>query len=167
MIACRKWLNLFACLFLAAVLTSCYESLGPLSKPGVSVDAALLGSWQCVPDPKEDPDKTFVIRIFRFDDYQYYAELMEEEEVTRYRAYPTVLDSSILLNVQEISQDSENEKWGFIRYQLTQSKTLNLAIVSDKAVTSKDESEALQEIRKRVAQDALYQTFASCIRQKS
>jgi hypothetical protein len=164
MIASRRTLKLFACLILIALLLSCYESSIPLSKPGVNVDPVLLGRWQCVPDPRGESDENAVLSIFRFDNYQYYAEWKEKAEATRYRAYATVLDGSTLLNVRQISPDSESEKWLFIRYKVTQSKTLNLAVVNEKAITSPNENGALQEIQKRVAEDALYQSFASCTR---
>ena len=150
-----------------SVLTSCYQSSEPLSKPGVVLDHSLVGTWECVPDPKEDPEDRAVVSIFQFDPAQYYIEWNEGDKITRYRSYPTDVGNSILLNVQEVSQTSDNDKWVFLRYKLTQTNELKFSIVSDKSVTSKNEKDALAEIRKRAAQDDLYAGVASCIRQKS
>lgn len=163
----RKRLNWFACLCFIVCLSSCYQSSEPLSNPGAVLDHALLGKWQCLPEPKNnDSDDKAVLKIFQFDDSQYYVEWIEGDKITRYRSYPTVANNTVLLNVQEISETGGDGKWVFLRYHVTQTNELKFSIVSDTAVTSKIEKEALDEIRKRAGQDNLYSGVASCSLQK-
>lgn len=166
MVALWRWLNRLSCLLLVTVLTSCYESSEPLSKPGTVLDHALLGNWQCTSDLKQDDGKKASIAVFQFDDSQYYIEWTEGDHVTRYRAYPTLFDKSVLVNVHRLSQNAGDGKWTFVRYRLSQTNDLKVAIVNAEALPSKNENEALMQIRKRIADDGLYSPLVSCTRQK-
>lgn len=164
----RSSLQLFASFIALLLLCSCYGSDGPLSKPGTARDDSILGNWKCFHDPQQDSDETVLIHIFPFDEQQYFAEWIEGEKTTRYRAYPTVLGKSTLLNVTEVSQDATvQDEWVFLRYALDNDQTLHLSIVSDKAVKAKKQDAALQEIRDRVADPTLYESFARCVREKT
>jgi hypothetical protein len=103
MVALRKWLNRLICLLFVTAITSCYESPEPLSKPGTVLDHALLGNWQCTSILNEGDKKVSSMGIFQFDDSQYYIEWKEGAHVSRYRAYPSLLDKYLLLNVQQIA----------------------------------------------------------------
>lgn len=119
-----------------------------------------------MPDPKGDSDAQALLEISRLDDDHYRAQWTEHDNVTLYQAYPSLLSDSILINVKDMSPEAQDAKWVFLRYSLGPSDRLNLSIVADKAVASRDEVEGLAEIRRRVAEKDLYHPFALCIRQK-
>lgn len=163
--AYRKWVTPLGCLFLAAVMAGCYESSHPLSKAGqVRYDVALVGSWRCVPDTTENSGDRAVLEVLPFDDFQYYVEWREQQEITRYRAYGVRLNKSVLLNVRELRQGAPAGKWVFVRYRLEGTGKLKLAVVSEKALRGRDEAEHLRDIRSRAADDTLYEPFAVCVR---
>ena len=69
----------------------------PLSTPSRPLDDRLFGLWRCVPG--EPSDEHAMLRIVAFDEHQYYADWTDEDRVTRYRAYATLLGTTTLLNV--------------------------------------------------------------------
>ena len=161
----RRWMTLPACLVMAAALPGCYESSSPLSPPGkVRHDAGLIGSWRCLPDGTR-PDEHGSLEVFSFDDAQYYAEWREEEETTRYRAYGSQVGGVILLNVQELKAGSPAGKWVFLRYRLETPRSLKVGVVRQDSVKGLDEADALRAIRKRAADDALYEPLMACSRE--
>lgn len=152
-------------LALAAALSGCYESSRPLSRPGaVARDAAVLGKWNCVPDPQEKPSDRALLHVWPFDEAQYYAEWIEGESTTRYRAYGSRIGAAVLLNVFEMKPTDVDVKWVFVRYRLEGPERLRLAVVKDQAVRGNTEAAKLNDIRQRATRDALYQAFANCTR---
>ena len=169
MIPHRKFLIVLACVLQTAVLSSCYQSPEPLSKPGLVLDHTLLGVWDCSSDVKEEADQKssekIAMAIYQFDDFQYYIEWREgEDHVTRYRAFPSLIDKSILVNIQNMTES--DKQWTFVRYHVDQTNRLSVGLVNKDAVSAKDANNSLEEIRKRVTEDGLYSPLVSCIRQK-
>jgi hypothetical protein len=149
---------------LTAALAGCFESARPLSQPGtVARDRAILGHWNCVPDPQEKPDDRATLLVWPFDASQYYAEWTEGPNTTRYRAYGSRIGSTTLLNVLEMKIAREDAKWAFVRYRF-EGDRLRIAVVKDDAVRGATEAAKLEDIRRRAANDALYQRFAVCTR---
>ena len=150
-------------LALAVALPGCLESTRPLSRPGtVPRDAAVLGKWNCVPDPREKADDRATLQVWAFDESQYYAEWAEGESTTRYRAFGTRVGKIVLLNVLEMKPGRDDTKWVFVRYKLEGADRLRLAVVKDEVVKGSTEAAKLEDVRKRAASDALYGSFALC-----
>ena len=154
-------------LFLATGSIGCYESTSPLSPPGsVRVEPVLMGTWRCVPDPVK-PGENATLRVFRFDDVQYYFEWVEGNEVSRLRAYGSRIGQTVLLNVQELKAKDPSGKWIFVPYRLESPDKLRVAIVKEQAVKGLPEREALGAIRRRVTDDSLYEAWQICSREAS
>ena len=155
----------FGCLLIVAALTACYESSAPLSPAGqVPRDAALTGKWRCV-EAGAKPGETITLEVFPFDDAQYYAEWTDARETSRIRAYGSRAGDVTVLNFREIEAGSEAGKWMFLRYGLEAPKTLKLSVVSESALKGLSETGALEAIRKRAADDALYEPWTVCSRE--
>jgi|SRR4051812_34780164 hypothetical protein len=141
---------------------ACYESSAPLSAPGqVPLDGALLGAWHCTPDPPTGNDSA-ELRVFRYDDRQYYVEWQDGADLTRYRAFGSRVGSETLLNVIPLALPDETGKFMFVRDRLDRSGTLRLSIVNADAVKGLDEAAALRAIRSRASDDKLFGPWAVC-----
>jgi len=163
----RRGLTWFGCLLIAAGLCGCFESSVPLSPPGkVHRDGALVGSWRCGSNDAKSDDAA-ILQVFPFDDAQYYAEWTEIEETTRYRAYGSRAGDVILLNIQGLTAGSSAGTWLFLRYRLDPPGTLKIALVSNESLKGLDESAALKAIRRRAADDTLYESWTTCSRQET
>ena len=153
-------------LALAGMISSCYESREPLGKPGKhQLDRRLAGDWLCKAPVADDKPSEAHLWIIPFDDLQYYAEWRDGDDVTRYRAYPTVVDGEVLLNINELSFRVSSLKWVFMRYRLEGDNSLRLSIVSKNAIGDLEDTAALKAIRRRAKQDGLYESFATCGRE--
>jgi ketosteroid isomerase-like protein len=141
---------------LAAGSWGCFESATPLGPPDRQpLDRALLGSWSCVP-PEDDGGERATLEIHPFDDSQYYATWTEDGDVGRYRAYASHFKNALVLNVQ----DRHSKDWIFVRYAIDASGSLTLSLVDESKLP--DSAKNLGAVRRRVADPALYSTFASC-----
>lgn len=150
-------------LALGETLSGCYESSRPLARPGAAYDRAVLGQWNCVPDPLGKPDDRATLMVWPFDESQYYAEWTEGPNTTRYRAFGSRIGTTTLLNVREMKIGSDDAKWAFVRYRF-EGDRLRIAVVKDDAVHGGTEAAKLEDIRRRAAGNALYQSFAVCSR---
>ena len=152
-------------LLLAAVTCGCYEASVPLGPPGeIAVDPAILGTWQCASPPEDKSDSQATLVVMRFDEAQYFAEWTEGREPDLYRAYASRAGSQVLLNVRSLGFQVEGKPWVFMRYRIDAAGRLNLAIVRDKALEGLAEREALDAIRTRAADAALYESSIFCTR---
>jgi len=143
---------------LALLLPGCFMASEPLSSPGAELDARLVGEWTCVdPDTKAEA----AMAVLPFDRSQYFVEWREPGDLSRFRAFPTPVGGRALLNVAELERESKDE-WIFVRYALDERGSLQLSVVSDDALEGLQGRAALAEIRKRAAQDALYEPLATC-----
>lgn len=162
----RRTFARFGCLLIAAGLSGCYESASPLSTPGtVPRDAALMGQWRCEEDGAKSNERTR-LQVFPFDEAQYYAELTDNRETARYRAYGSRVGDVTLLNVLELKAGLPAGKWMFVRYRIESPRTLKLALVNAESVKGLPEADALQAIRQRAADDALYEPWTTCSREE-
>jgi hypothetical protein len=161
--ACRPLLGVVTLIALVGA-AGCYLSPIPLSAPSQPLDERLFGLWRCVPG--EPSDEHAMLRIVRFDEHQYYADWTDEERVTRYRAYATILGSTTLLNVQELKDTTSVGSWMFVKYALPTTSQLTLSVAQDTAVKGGDDRARLDAVRKGAAAAALFgKPAALCTRQ--
>jgi len=111
-------------------------------------------------------DERASLEVFPFDEAQYYAEWTEDGETARIRAYGSRVGDVTVLNVQVLEAASPVGKWMFARYRLESPRTLKLSLVSEKAVKGLPEADALQAVRKRAADDSLYEPWTICSREE-
>jgi hypothetical protein len=158
-----KLVRLLVPVLVAAVLNGCFSD--PLGKPGsVPTNVELLGKWRCTSVGDGDPGEG-TLEILRFDDWQYYAEWKDPEQVARYRAYGTRLGDATLLNVEELDGKFTPWPWAAVRAVVGKDKKLALAVVKVKALRSSDEKGMKREIRERVHDAQIYQAFVDCTAQ--
>jgi hypothetical protein len=148
-------------LFLGA---ACYESSRPLGPPerGV-VDPSFVGNWRCE-DPAEGSTQVAHLLVMPFDRSQYYLEWREDDKVWRYRAYSTQLHGEILFNVGELKEAGASS-WTFLR-ATRHGGVLSLSVVNKDSLKGTGEAGVLNEIARRVKDEALYESWAVCTVEK-
>lgn len=153
-----------AVLLLAGVACGCYEASAPLGPPGaVAIDQAVVGTWRCVPPPDEKSNDRAVLVVMPFDESQYFAEWTSEGDTPdRYRVYGARAGGQVLLNVHQVPATEGG--WAFFRYRIDPAGALRLSMVSDEAVKGLDERAALDVIRSRAGDEAIYMPVSDCTR---
>jgi hypothetical protein len=96
---------------LVVLCAACYSSPVPLAHPGERIDSTLLGVW--TEQDAAQPDAV-EIRVFPFNDTEYYVEIEEGRRLSRFRAFTTHVGTNAFLNVQAL--DSEDRDYGVFRY---------------------------------------------------
>ena len=159
------------------LLSACFESQAPLGPPGsVAIDSHLLGTWRCH-TPTMESNEIMTITVLAFDAHQLLLELKEStlvdgveqassSDIDRYRFYPSLVVSKsgrqILWNAQELGKTSP--VWSFLRIKQSDQSTLVAQIVQDDALHGKTEQAKLNDLRKRVLDEAIYGEAISCKR---
>lgn len=96
----------------------------------VPVDVRLEGYWQSIDDDKDEAN----VRIWVFNEYEYYVEWeMEEEgpEVMRLRAFSTEVNEMLFANMVCVGCGDDEPEWFFFRYELESPDILVLQGVRD------------------------------------
>jgi hypothetical protein len=156
-----------ALLIVLGVSSACYESSVPLSPPTNGLDMRLLGFWRCVPNDKASTESA-MLRIVAYDEHQYFADWTDEDRVTRYRAYASVVGSTTLLNVQELKDTTvARGRWMFMRYALPSADQLTLSIAQDDLVKGANDAARLDAVRKGASGSGIFgPAVALCARQR-
>lgn len=145
------------------MLSGCFQSLDPIGEPERGhIDSRLVGDWTCH-SVKPDPESQAALWVIPFDGTQYYVEWREGDEVSRYRAYPSRIGGTVLLNVEEVTFKLTGG-WMFFRYKINADGSLKLYLVLDDALHDLKGRAAHREIRRRVADESLFGDFAVCVR---
>jgi hypothetical protein len=159
-------------LIVVGVSSACYESSVPLSSPTSGLDSKLLGLWRCVPGDKTSADSA-KLRIVAFDEHQYFADWTDDDranddQVTRYRAYASVIGSTTLLNVQELKDTTAARgRWMFLRYVLPSADRLTLSVAQDDLVKGANDAARLDAVRKGASGPEIFgRAVALCTRQR-
>jgi hypothetical protein len=166
MARCREVIALVAALCAGA----CYESDFPLdSAPQLAVDAALLGTWRCLPlnADAQEPPATVVVESPR----EHYYEVTWQEEgksPDQYEAHASSVRVPRLLNIQELKDGVGSNKWAFGRYTFFRPQVFQLQMVSDKALEKVEKSrpavrDAIEHLREN---PSLFVDFCVCVRAK-
>jgi hypothetical protein len=155
-----------AVLLLAVVACGCYEASAPLGPPGaVVVDPAIVGTWRCGPPQEEKSTERATLVVMPFDESQYFAEWTSEGDAPdRYRVYGTRAGREVVLNVHQVPANEGG--WAFFRYRVDPAGVLRLSMVKDEAMKGLSESAALDAIRARAGDEAIYMAVADCTRVK-
>ncbi len=104
------------------------------------------------------------MRVKAFDEFQYVAEWRDEDRVTAYRAFGTMLGSTAMLNVQELKDRDNDRRWFFLRYTLMGSDRLSLALVQESAVKGANERARIDAVIAGAAGSAIYDEPLTCTR---
>ena len=130
----RRVLIIVVLLALSFVLTGCpYESKIPMGEPEAgSLDTRLAGIWFWI-DPTSDGVTEF--HIMRFNPSEYYAETLEDFEVTgRFRMYIVDAGGEPFLNIEELVEGDEGGSWMLARYSVSEAGELSIRFVGEGAV---------------------------------
>jgi hypothetical protein len=146
---------------LLLVSSACFT--GPVAPPaGLALDTRVLGAWDCTP-VSEEADERAVLRVFRFDEQQYYAEWREGEKVDRYRAYPVEARGVKFLSVGELVPGTF--PWTAVRYSVSPSEALDLQVPAKRILDMSDEA-AVQALKSQADRSDAWQAFGRCVRPK-
>jgi hypothetical protein len=152
------------------LLPGCYESEVALDpSPQVAVDAAVIGSWRCLPLDGDLDEEPATLTVKSGSDRAYALEWREGTKAPdRYEAFASRVGASVLVNVQEIKTSGERGKWVYVRYTLLRPNVLQLQVVADDEMKGVERSrDAIRAaITARSERPALYQDFAVCARAK-
>lgn len=159
-----------ALLSLLPLLSGCYEFEKPLGPPEKgAIDRALVGNWRCQNEPKglqeKDGKQENTLHFLPFGATQYAVQVRWTEDGAPkdalYRVYSSRVGAHVLLNAQEA--DTQPKDWSLLRYRI-EGPTLTLWLVDDEKVGGKGE-EGLRAVRRRVADDSIYEKFLVCARE--
>jgi hypothetical protein len=154
---------MLALLALLSTLPACfYQYDTPLGTPTTAtLDTKLLGTWRCV---SGDQDKAALISFRAFDERQYGVTFDPEgEKAGSLRAFAAPIAG--VLNVQEVDETpAASRKWGLARYRLIGSGALVVDLLKDDALAGVAPAVAVETLRKRVDDPALYDSFVVCAR---
>jgi hypothetical protein len=144
-------------------LGGCYESttpLGPADRGAINPE--LLGAWTC----RSAGDKAggATLLVVAYDASRYYLEWRDKEELTRWAAHSSIVGGALLHNVKELKPGAGDAKWVFMRALTPSPSRLSVSLVKDDDLKKLSEPDALREIRRRVADEALYAPWATCQR---
>jgi hypothetical protein len=148
----------------AAATLGCYESDFPLdSAPVVPVEAALRGTWRCLPSngDADEPPATMVVDV---PSERTYGITWQESgsPAEHYDAYGSSVGLPRLLNVHEASG-----KWVFVRYDLIRPSVLQLQVVQDGVADKTANTPALRTaIEALRTKPDLLADFCVCVRAK-
>jgi hypothetical protein len=145
-------------------MTACLST--PLGSPGaVKPEVRLLGKWLCSGE-RDGTKKEARLDVMRFDDWQYYAEWAENEEKDRFRAYPSRVGGTIVVNVTDLSDRFTPWPWTVVRVVNLTDNSFALDMLDTDRLRSADEKAARREIADRVLDPSLYKRLATCGRRE-
>jgi hypothetical protein len=151
------------------LLPGCYESEVALDpSPQQEVDAAVIGSWRCLPLDADADEEPATVTVKRGSDRLYGVEWQEgTKPPDRYEAFASSVGGAVLVNVQEIKGNGERGRWVYLRYALLRPNVLHLQVVSDEAMKGVEKSRAaIRAVIERRSEQPLYQDFCVCARAK-
>lgn len=116
------------------LLAGCNGAAVPLGLPDAAFfDESALGSWVSEPDVSGADEDRMYLRLFRFNDAEYYAEVRTDDDEPdgwmRMRIYPTELDGVMIANIQCVG--CEEREWLFFSYEWGTDGKLAVTAVRD------------------------------------
>ena len=122
-----RWMLLMLAPVCLILLTGCpYVAQVPLADPSESaLDIRLIGTWT----GSDENGNPFEVEIVPFNQSEYYAELRDEEGLTRCRVFPFKIDGIPFLHINELAVAEEG--YFFARYEFTGDSDLEITLVGD------------------------------------
>lgn len=159
---------------LAAALgaAGCYESDFPLDPvpPPAAVDAALLGTWRCLP-VDGDPDEAPATVVVTFPREHVYGMTWQEEGKgpEPYEAYASSVQIPRLLNIHDLKAGATSKTWAFGRYTFLRPQVFQLQLVNDTAIEKVEKTRAAvrDAIERLRDSPSLFMDFCVCVRAKN
>jgi len=122
----------------------------PLAEPRADLrDDRLVGEWI----GEEDEDDPYGIVVLPFNDAEYYVEVHDDEEPTRFRVYLFAAGDERFLHVEELSETRDHPEYVFARYEMPDGSHLTVRLVGDELVSGDVEPEALRDFLAKNAED--------------
>ena len=152
---------------LAILLSACYSEFPLDQTPQAELDAAILGTWRCLPpDPKPDTDPlTFVVTTARPRVYSIRLEAKNEQPLLL-EAHFSVINGHPVLNVRNLDPKGPSKPWLFARYSFLLPNVLRAQIVQEDLLKSVEQTPAgyRRALGSPAAQSSGYEDYAFCIR---
>jgi len=122
-------------LLFAAAFVGCQGAGAPLGEPDeMAVSTSVTGTWYAA----GDDDEGLWLRVWAFNDHEYYVEWENEddEDIARMRVFSSDLDRYVFSNVQCVNCDeSDRAEWFFFQYELESADVLLIRGVADSHYT--------------------------------
>lgn len=136
------------------ILTGCEGAAVPLGDPDPTLfNEAVLGSWVSQPEAQDADSDRMYLRIFRFNEAEYYAEARfeddEPDEWMRLRIYPTELEGVMFANIQCVG--CEETEWLFFSWELADGHLVVTDVVDDLYEDDIGDEVTTQELRSAVS----------------
>jgi hypothetical protein len=155
---------------LTIVLPACYSEFPIDPTPQAELDAALLGTWRCLPpDPRPDTDPAnFILSTARPGVYSIRLEAKDEEPVLL-EAHFSLVKGHRLLNVRDLDPKGPSKPWLFARYSFPMSHVLRVQFVQDDVFKdSAHTPAAYRRALETLTDDSpLYEEYAVCVRTRA
>lgn len=116
------------------VLAGCTGAAVPLGEPDPALfEEAAQGSWVSLPDSLGENDDRMYLRLFRFNEAEYYAEVRTDDdepgEWMRLRIYPTELEGVMFANIQCVGCDDPD--WFFFTWEMRPDGRMDVTALKD------------------------------------
>jgi hypothetical protein len=155
---------------LTIVLPACYSEFPIDPTPQAELDAALLGTWRCLPpDPRPDTDAAnFILSTARRGVYSIRLEAKDEEPVLL-EAHFSLVNGHRLLNVRDLDPKGPSKPWLFARYSFPMSHVLRVQFVQDDVFKDSAHTPAAYRLALETLTDdsPLYEEYAVCVRTRA
>ena len=150
----------------ALLLSGCYSEFPIDQAPQAELDAALLGTWRCLPaEPRRDTEPVnFVFGTARPGVYAVRLEVPDEKPALL-EAHFSIVKDHRLLNVRDLDTRL-GPQWLFARYSLPVPNVLRVQIVSEDVFKTAEQSPGgYRRVLEAISADSpLYEEYAVCVR---
>ena len=139
-------LTLFSAMFFTFVFLCGCEYSVPAGKPGLSLDNALMGIWEKIPDNEKDKDKIKIL-VLKYSDTEYLAVYSNDTDTLYFRGYPVKIGDMNAVQIQWVGTnkgplEDKDRKYHIISANLKDNileiKILNNSLIS-KDIKSQEE----------------------------
>ena len=134
--------------------------------PQVHPDAAILGSWRCLPfdaGPESNPG-TFIVAA-RPDDHYRITFLQGDDKPEEYDAHASIVKGRPILNVRVLDPKFPLKPWTFARYTLLRPHVAEVELVDETKLEGlPPTSVALRQALEKEGNDDLWGPYCACVR---
>jgi hypothetical protein len=153
---------------LAILLAFCVGGciFSALALPGrpLTVDARVLGKWQCM---APDNDSIGKLTLTSIPDGRVRAEFTDAPgDPTVFEAYAVAFEGSVLVNAELIA-DGERRQWTVARYTLYRPNLLHIESLRYDALRGTPDSDRSAALRTLLAADRAFDDYCTCLRVES
>ena len=135
------------------LLSGCVYEVPVTANHTISIDPAVLGLWEEIPEANKDADADAKMLVLKYSDTEYLVRYPSGKDAMFFRAYPIKVGNLQCMQIQLLAEKDQpvaegDRKYHVMSYRLADGvlelKTLNKERVSDKLATSADVLKAIK-----------------------